>query len=134
MAIIRTGVLFLSVSFTALGYLLGSCGVHTSCAWHALLAPHSFTVFEPLFLYSLCMIPVALILLNAPESVVRRWLSFARWYVPVCVLVLILVPEHNGTSLPLYSVSKESAAWGLGVIGIGMSLYIRVRTRTKESD
>lgn len=128
MAIVRIIVLLLSLFFTTLGYLLGSCGVKVSCPLHASLAPYSFTVFEPLFLYSLCTIPLALTLLFVKDTGVQRWLSFARWYVPSSVLLLILVPLHNGSSLPLYSVSKEGVALALGIVFLCGSLFVMSRT------
>lgn len=128
MTLVRIGALLLSILLSVLGYVLGYCGVELSCPLYDALAPFSFSVFEPLFLFGLCSIPATLVLLFAKDSVMHRWLSFARWYVPLCGVLLIFVPTHNNSYLPLYSLTKDGVAFAAGIFFLGATLFIALRT------
>lgn len=126
--LIRTGTLLLSILLTVFGYVLGYCGVKVSCPLYEVFSPYSFSVLEPMFFFALCGIPAALVLLFVRDSAVRRWLSFARWYVPLSVVLIILVPTHDNSYLPLYSLTKDGAAFAAGIFFLGATLFIALHT------
>lgn len=52
-------------------------------------------LFLPLFISSLALI-FSLVTYYLPESVFRAWVTFAKWWVPLQILLVLLVPESSG--------------------------------------
>jgi len=115
-------------------YVLGTCGVTRSCVSYGDLNRFSFTLFEPVLLFSLTALPLALALVFVRDELFGRWLRFARWWIPLSILLITIAPTSSNVWMPLYpDPTKESLAWLMGGLFTLISIVLIVRAaRTRK--
>lgn len=119
-------------------YILGTCGVTRSCLEYEIFNQYSFTLFEPILLYSMAVAPLAIAVLFASNQAFKKWLLFSAWWLPLSILIIAIAPTTNFATLtPFPNPSKEDLAWLMGGLFTVISIVIIVRTnrtsRTKAS-
>lgn len=129
----RVWVLLLSIVVGAGAYVLGNCGVSQGCSWHSSLAQYSFTIFEPLLIYSTCLVPVGVSLVFVSSRSFFLWASFARWWIPLSILLIVVTPTSSNTWMPLYSLEKEGVTWLMGGLFLLISFGILIRAHFKKN-
>lgn len=125
-------VLALTMLVAYASYTFGTCGITRTCEEYALLNPYAITLFEPLFYFSLATIPLSIALLFANDTAFRALLRFARWWLPLTILVVWMAPAHGGGWMPLYpELTKDSLALIMGGIAtvVGLRMMMRARKR-----
>ncbi len=80
------------------------------CSMKALLVPFAFTVFTPLYWFSLISLFPLLILIFVPKNVFRTWLRFAIPWVILSAILIAITPTYNGGLFPIYSFVTEDMA------------------------
>lgn len=118
-------VILLIVLFTILvGYFGMLCGVDSKCVLYPYLNHYSFTLFKPMWVYGLFCLPVPLTLFFVRGKVLRSWLPFAYWFVPLSAILIALSPTWSSSWFPLYSFVKEETAQFMAVLFTIISLGI----------
>lgn len=80
-------------------------------------------VAEPLFFLSVSVVSIAIVLFFLKDAVLRLWLNFAKWYLPVTVILIAISPTGEGGFLPPL-VTKEAASLWLGILFLIISLLL----------
>lgn len=95
------------------------CGMgSTSCIDTVFLIAMLLYVFPFVFLFSL-------ITYYLPEAVFRAWVNFAKWWVPIQILLVYLTPESSGGYFVVL-MDKQFAAIILSGLFVLISLGIIV--------
>lgn len=126
------GITCLAILIALVTYLAGSCGVTQACAWRTIFDKGAVGLFEPLFLYSLCTIPLGIVLSFIKVERFWSWLHFARWWLPFSVILIFLTPVTDNTWMPLYSLNRESVTWITSGIFVLVSLIILVTSKSAK--
>ena len=88
---------------------------YTSC----MQSVHSyFVIFFPIFVVFL----FALITYWMREEIYQAWFRFARWWIPLSILLIFLAPEYSSNILS--SVEKGSVAIAMSAIFVIVSIFI----------
>ena len=120
------GVLIVVALLTVLAYLLGTCGVTMTCGYYSILNPYALDVLEPLFYFSLTLIPLAVVLLFVPRPVLKGQTGFTLFWLSLSVVLIAITPRTSTTWITLYpELTKESMAVLLAMLFTAISL-IRV--------
>lgn len=124
-------VLLLLIVLQAVTWSLGLCGTDRSCEWYRELRNYTFVIINPILIYSLYSIPLGIGLLFAREKGFKSLTVFAKWWIPLSVLIIFFAPESSNTYLPFFELTKGSASTVLGIIFSVVGLIILFRTKTK---
>ncbi|MDX9925610.1 MAG: hypothetical protein RBS48_12675 [Ignavibacteriaceae bacterium] len=73
----------------------------------------------PLFLFSSALLFIFLMFLFVKEDVFNIWKKFAKIFLPVAMLLVVITPTHYGG---LVGIDKEIATWWLA----GLFLFISI--------
>jgi predicted permease len=85
-------------------------------------------VGEPLYRLSIsAAIPFLIVLLLSKGNILRAWVRFSRWWIPLSILLILLAPTSSGTWMPILSMTKESLTWLMGGLFTIISLVIIAR-------
>jgi len=127
-------VLFVLLVLQAITWTLGLCGVDPSCQFYEPLSPYAISLLEPILLYSLYSIPLGIGLLFAREVDLKSLVRFAKWWIPLSVLIIFFAPRNSNSYMPFLDLTKESASTVLGIIFsiVGLRIIFRKRTSPKE--
>lgn len=82
----------------------------------------TFSILQPLYIYSIVTLPLAAILIFVKKKVFNSWFKFALWWIPLSVFVIAMMPVTSGSWFPLYSIVREDAAWFMGVLFSAVSI------------
>lgn len=124
-------VLILTISIGLASHMLGVCGVSRACENYVYLNRYAYTTFEPIILYSITLVPLGIALLFATDATFRKWLRFARWWLPLSILIIAITPKGS-TGMTLYpDLTKENAAWLMG--GLFAIFSIRLVWRAQDT-
>lgn len=106
--------LLLLAALIPLGYYASWCGVYPECPLSSTLHGLSFTLFKPLWVFSLYAIAGTLFLPFVREQAFKLWSRFAVLWVVLSVLAVLWAPETMNTWLPLVSYTKADVARWMG--------------------
>lgn len=76
----------------------------------------TFSILQPLYLYSLVTLPLAIVLIFVKEKVFNSWLRFALWWIPLSIFFIAITQVSSNSWFPLYSIVREDTAWFFGVL------------------
>lgn len=107
-----------------LGYLSGKCGVSSSCLPSIYLHDYVFTVFKPLWVFSLFSILAVLLLPIIKTRVFDTWFRFATAWIALSIIVIASTPTYSHSWFPIYEFVREDAAKLMGILFSGISLFI----------
>lgn len=123
------GVLLVVALLTVLAYLLGTCGVTMTCDYYSILNPYALDVLEPLFYFSLTLIPLAVVLLLVPRPVLKGQTGFTLFWLSLSVVLIAITTRTSTTWITLYpELTKESLAVLLALLFTAISLIRIART------
>lgn len=126
-------VLVLTIVLGHGSYLLGRCGVIETCEKYKIFGKYSFSLFEPILLYSIAVTPLALILLFVGETSFSRWFRFATWWIPLSVVLIAFSQTDSHSWMPLFpDATKENVAWLMGSLFTVISL-IQIKRHSRTS-
>lgn len=107
-----------------LGYFSGKCGVSSSCLYSVYFHEYAFTVFEPIYIFSLFSILAVLLLPIVKERVFRTWIRFATVWIILSIIVIASTATSSQSWFPIYEFIREDAAKLMGVLFSGLSLFL----------
>ena len=114
-------------------YVLGMCGVTRSCSYYSALNGYSLTVLDPIFTFSLPVIPLAITLLFVNNGSFKQWLRFAAWWIPLSVILIALSKTNGNSWMPLYpEATKSNVALTMGCLFTIISL-IQIKRHSRVS-
>lgn len=93
-------------------------------------------VAVPLGFFTLSLIPISLLLFFLREEVFRAWWRFARWYLSVAILIVI-VSGGGGVASGLGSLwDQELAVWWTAglflIISLTLIIYKSLKLRSQQ--
>lgn len=106
------------------GYFAMLCGVNAQCELANLLNDYSFTVFKPLWVFSLFSIPAVLLLPIVKERVFKTWLRFAAVWIILSVIVIADTPISINAWWSMFDFVREDAAKLMGILFSALSLFL----------
>lgn len=126
--------LLLLVVLQAVTWSLGLCGTDRSCEWYTELRNYAFVIVNPILLFSLYSIPLGIGLLFAREENFKSLIRFAKWWIPLSILIIFFAPRNSNSYMPFLELTKESASTVLGIIFsiVGLRIIFKKRTSPKE--
>lgn len=95
-----------------------------TCSWRPFFNSIFEIVITPLHLFAIAFIIPSVFLLFVPETAWHAWLRFARWWLPLSILLIILTPDFNGNILILIDYSKLATAKYMGMLFAILSMII----------
>lgn len=118
---------FTIILITLVAYAAGECGLTKECIFSDAFEPLVFSLYGPIFLFSLISIPVAVLMPFISERTFSSWKTFALIWIPISVITILLSKTHVGGGLfsfNFYQLDKESAAKIFAFIFTLVSLII----------
>lgn len=109
------------------GYFGGWCGVYNSCPFWTYFYDYVFTVFKPLWVFSLFSIPAVLLLPIVKKIVFDTWLRFATVWIILSVILIASTATSSQSWFPIYEFIRVDAAKLMGILFSGISLIILAR-------
>lgn len=106
------------------GYFAMLCGVSPECEFANLLNDYSFTVFKPLWVFSLFSIPAVLLLPIVKKRVFDTWLRFAIVWIILSVIVIGSTATSTNAWFSIVDLVREDAARIMGILFSGLSLFL----------
>lgn len=106
------------------GYFAMLCGVNPECEFANLLNDYSFTVFKPLWVFSLFSIPAVLLLPIVKKRVFDTWLRFAIVWIILSVIVIGSTATSTNAWFSMVDFVREDAARIMGILFSGLSLFL----------
>lgn len=122
----------LLLGLQAVTWTLGLCGIDRSCEFYEPLSPYSISLLNPILLFSLYSIPLGIGLLFAGERGFKTLMRFARWWIPLSILVIVYAPKNSNSYLPFLELTKGSASTVLGILFSIIGLII-ISRRKREA-
>ncbi len=112
---------------TAIGFRYFSlwCIFTTQICYGTTVSNISLTVTKPLYLFSLYLLPIAIILVFIPRSVFNSWLKFAAWALPLSFLYIASTEVSSARmGIDFFPFYRDDAARLAGQIFTGVSLAL----------
>lgn len=107
-----------------LGYFSSWCGVYSSCFFWSYFYDYAFTVFKPLWVFSLFCIPAVILLPIVKERVFKTWTRFSFVWILLSFLVIAWASEPSSSWFQMIRFGGEDAARVMGILFSGISLFI----------
>lgn len=95
-----------------------------ACPYRPLFNSIFEEILTPSYLFAIAFIIPSVFLLFVPETAWHAWLRFARWWLPLSILLIILTPDFNGNILILIDYSKLATAKYMGMLFAILSMII----------
>lgn len=106
------------------GYLSGKCGINGLCAFSMYFHDYVFSIFEPLYIFSVFAIPAVILLPVVRKRVFSAWLRFAAVWMIISIIVIGSTPEADIGWFTMLSFVREDAARLMGILFSGLSLFV----------
>lgn len=106
------------------GYYASRCGVTPECPLAYQLHEYSFSIFKPLWVFSLYSIAGVLFLPFVKERVFKIWFRFTKVWVVATILLVVWAPETMNSWFPLISHTKSDVAYWMGAAFSFISICI----------
>jgi hypothetical protein len=128
----RTIPLLIILASLLVGYLSMRCGITSSCPFAVSFSDLAFSLFKPLWIFSLFSIPVGVVLTFARRDALKTWFYFTAWWIPLSVVfVAMTVDSHSW--MPLFDFGKSEAAILMSslftIISLGIIGWKQFRSR-----
>lgn len=107
-----------------LGYFSSWCGVYSSCPFWSYFYDYAFTVFKPLWVFSLFSVPAVILIPIVKERVFKTWARFAFVWVLLSFLVIAWASEPSSSWFQIIRFGGEDAARIMGILFSGLSLFL----------
>lgn len=82
-----------------------------------------FSIGEPLTNFSLLLLATSVIFLFPRDEIFQSWLRFARWWIPLSILIIAITPT-TGHDWALGGPTREIMSWVMGGFFFFVSLII----------
>jgi len=117
----------LSLSVSILGWILIQCGNDRACLAFNFIRTYLVSVAGPVTIFSLCSIPLGVAVLFATQANIRSLSSFAKWWVPLSIVLIFLAPDSSGSFFTGFPMDRNMASWILGALLtiVGLTLVLR---------
>ncbi len=113
--LIRTIPFLLLLGAIPLGYYASRCGVTPSCSLVYILHDFSFTVFKPLWVFSLYALAGTILVPFFSRHVFKIWLRFAVIWIVLTILLVAWAPETMNAWFYVISHTKSDVARWMGM-------------------
>ena len=107
-----------------LGYFSGWCGVYSSCPLWSYFYGYAFTVFKPLWVFSLFSIPAVILLPIVKERVFKTWARFSFVWILLSFLIIAWTSEPSSSWFQIIRFDGGSAAQIMGILFSALSLFL----------
>lgn len=125
-------VLMLNALIGVGSYVLGKCGITRTCDYYADLNRFTFSLFDPILVFTIVLIPLTLFLICVKDSAFKQWLKFASWWIPLSIVLIALMQTDGHAMMPLYpEATKENMA--LLMAGLFTILSVRMILRANRA-
>jgi hypothetical protein len=122
--------------FTALGvlvfsYFSGWCGLSQNCLLFGLgnfFGNILLSVIKPLFIFSLTLFLLATLLLFVREQIFSSWINFAKWWVPLTIILSILAGFGEQPSYMPAMITPGTVSFFMSSVFLVASLLIILKT------
>lgn len=119
----------LSLILLVSSFLAGKCGVESSCSMYKLFAPFSFSLFEPIYIYSLISLPGILLAYFVKPAHYKLWARFSFGWILISLFIILITPVTTNTWIPLYAPNKEMVTWLMAGLYTLISLIVLAWSR-----
>lgn len=96
------------------GYYAARCGVNTLCPASSILNEYVFTVFKPLWLFSLFGLAGTAFLPFVSKKVFSVWVKFAAFWIALTIFLVATAPEAMNAWFYIFDTTKSSTAEFMG--------------------
>lgn len=96
------------------GYYAARCGVNDLCPGSAQLNQYVFTIFKPLWVFSLFALGGAIFLPFVTNKVFGVWLKFAVLWLALTIFLVATAPEAMNAWFYIFDTTKSSTAEFMG--------------------
>ena len=120
-------LLALSLSLSVVGWFLIQCGNDRACSAFYFIRMYLVSALAPVTIFSLCSIPLGVAVLFTTQANIRSISSYARWWVPLSIVLIFLAPDSSGSFFTGFPMDRNMASWILGALFsiIGLTLAFR---------
>ncbi len=122
-------VLLVLIVLQAITWTVGLCGIKRSCEFYNFFTPYVGSLIDPVLLYSLYSIPLGIGLLFVTQKGFKFLVRFAKWWIPISILVIFFAPENSNAYLPFFELTKKSASTVLGILFSIIGLIVVFRNK-----
>lgn len=106
------------------GYFAGRCGINSSCFLSSYFHKTTFSVLEPLYIFSLFSLPAVLLLPIVKKRIFDTWLRFALVWIILSVMVIGSTATSTNAWFSIVDFVREDAARIMGILFSGLSLFL----------
>jgi hypothetical protein len=131
MQIKRIWILFLTAAISITAYYGTECALSPACGNTDLWRDLSNGLFDPVFLYTLWILPVSALILFVPISAYRKWQIFSLWWFAVSVLVLSAFDTRVGGWMNIFPITRIVVTWLMAGLYFLISLIVLTVQTTK---
>ena len=124
-------LIVLSLSVSILGWIFIQCGNDRACLAFNFIRTYLVSVAGPVTIFSICSIPLGIAVLFATQTNIRSLSNFAKWWVPLSIVLIFLAPDSSGSFFTGFPMDRNTASWILGALFSIIGLTLALRT-TKE--
>ncbi|MBP9832195.1 MAG: hypothetical protein KBC74_01525 [Candidatus Pacebacteria bacterium] len=117
--------LFLILFGIVLDYVAHWC-VDSLDTCYGSLVHQSFDLLIPVYLFSVVVLPLAFFLIFVSSSIFNSWFKFARWWIPLSVLVILAASQPGSAMMPIYSFIQKDAVFLMSSLFVMVSVGIIV--------
>lgn len=115
LALLATGFRYFGLWCTSPGYL----------CYRTWIDSNFLEVVNPLYNFSLFVLPIAIILVFIPRHIFNSWLKFAVWAIPLVIIFIALTPvSFTGLGMDFFPFYRNDAARLAGEVFSGVSFIL----------
>ena len=90
---------------------------------------HFDEFFQALFFFPAVIVVISIILFFTKENIIKSWFRFAKYYVAISAILIVLSPSIDGS---IFGFDREFTVWSLAFFFLLISLIIIARKWWKE--
>ena len=94
-------------------YLGTECAFSSTCLETRSMRNLSAEIFNPVFLYSLWILPISGLVLLIPEKIYKNWHVFTLWWLLASLVLLFFVDTRAGGWLNIIPLTRIEVTWVL---------------------
>ena len=114
MHIKRIWIPLLIAGVAGITYLGTECALSSSCMRTELMYDLSDKIFDPAFLYSLFILPAAVLILFVSQSAYAKWRMFTLWWLALSILILAAFETRTGGWMNPFPITRIDVTWFIG--------------------
>lgn len=116
--------LFIVLLALGIGYFGAECGLASECFASHFLKSQVFTVYKPVWIFSLYSLPAVGFLPFIRSNIFKTWLKFSLIWVGVSILFIVTTPESMTNGLYISWYAKFYVAQSMGVLFSAATLIL----------